>query len=173
VDGFLTKFLAGQIFNDPLVSKLFMLFIFFVGSAQVIKWIHSWWKTGKLKVVEAEQDKQQQEESAKVESEKGQWKKVMEDVLKETKIRNDRADKIHEMVEHILAKTIWLANVHDKVDDEGRYVWYGRKSLEITIDKLSLAIESQTRVMDRMWGEIKDTRHDLNRLEDRLPSKRD
>ena len=54
MDGFLTRFLAGEIFSDPLVSKLFLLVIFFLGASQAVRIIHGFWKTGKLKIQEKE-----------------------------------------------------------------------------------------------------------------------
>ena len=161
MEGMLTKFLAGELFSDPLVGKLFLLFIFVVGSAQVVRWIHEWWKTGKLKTRAQVQEKQ-------VSEEKGQWKKVVEELVKETKARNERADRIYEKVGKILEGVSWLVNVHDKVDEEGRYVWYGRKSLEIAIGKLARSVDKQTEVMDKMWGEIKDTGHKVQRLDDKI-----
>ena len=161
MEGMLTKFLAGELFKDPLVGKLFLLFIFVVGSAQVVRWIHEWWKTGKLKTKAQVQEKQ-------VSEEKGQWKKVVEELVKETKARNERADRIYEKIGKILDSVLWLVNVHDKVDEEGRYVWYARKSLEIAIEKLARSVDKQTAVMDRMWGEIKDTGHKVERLDDKI-----
>ena len=154
MDGFLTRFLAGEIFNDPLVGKLLLLIIFFLGASQVVKIIHAYWKTGRLKLQEQ-----------KVEEEKGQWKKIMEEVLAELKIRNARADKIYDKVQ-------WLYEAHHKFDEDGVPIWYVRKSLETAIEKLAENIGQQTQIMSKMWEEIKDTRREVERVEDKVSTRR-
>lgn len=158
MDGFLTRFLAGEIFSDPLVSKLFLLVIFFLGAAQAVRIIHSFWKNGKLKT----QEKQ-------VKEEKGQWKQVMEDVLAELKIRNARADKIYDMVQ-------WLHEVHNKFDDDGVPLWYVRKSdaraMEKAIESLAGSATKQVEILEKISEhQYKQDRH-LEKIGDRLPRKK-
>lgn len=45
---------------------------------------------------------------------------------------------------------------HNVVDSEGVRIWYTRKSLEKTMEKLATAIEAQTEMLRRMHGGIKD-----------------
>ncbi len=43
----------------------------------------------------------------------------------------------------------------------GAKIWYIQKSLEDSVSKLAGAIESQTKVMQRMYEEMKDTRREI------------
>lgn len=47
------------------------------------------------------------------------------------------------------ANVTWLKDVHDKQDEDGVMVWYTRKSLERSIDKLSDNIKSNTDALNK------------------------
>jgi len=150
MDGFLTRFLAGEIFSDPLVSKLFLLIIFFLGASQAVRIIHGLWKNGQVKTQEKH-----------VKEEKGQWKAVIDQLVLELKGRNERAERIFDKIQ-------WLYEVHHKFDDDGVPIWYVRKSLEKVIVKLSESIEKQTQIMGQISEELRDQKHSLERVEDKI-----
>ena len=154
MEGNLNRFLAGEFLNNPLVMQLFMLAIFALGAMQIVKIIHTWWNKGKLKT----QEKQ-------VNEDKGKWKAIMEQVLEELKIRNERADKIYDKVQ-------WLYEVHHKFDDDGVPIWYVRKSLEKVIVQLADSIKKQTEIMGQIFEELRDQKHSLERVEDKISNRR-
>ena len=47
------------------------------------------------------------------------------------------------------ANVTWLKDVHDKQDEDGVMVWYTRKSLERSIDRLSINIQNNTDALNK------------------------
>ena len=152
MDGIFTKFIGTELLSDPIVAKLLMIIIFFLGASQVVKLMHSFWITGKIKV----QEKQ-------VTEDKGKWKDIIEQLVNELKIRNERADKIYDMVR-------WLHDSHNKFDEGGVPLWYRPKGFEKAMEKLAENIDKQTIFLDRMINEIKDTRRDISSLKTEMES---
>ena len=89
---------------------------------------------------------------------KGKWLETMKSVLIEFKKRNERADKIYD-------KVAWLYEIHHKFDDDGVPIWYVRKSVDKAIEKLADNIETQTKIMSRIWEDMKDVKRDMERVE--------
>lgn len=143
----MTRFIGGEIFSDPLMQKLILLVIFFLGAREVIKIVHSLWTKGKIK----EQEKQ-------VKEDKGKWKGVVEELVAETKYRNDRAEKIYDKVN-------WLYDIHHKFDDDGVPIWYVKKSVDKAIESIAKSIETQTQILQKLFEEVKDVRRDMDRVE--------
>jgi len=154
MEGFLTRFIAGEMFNDPLIIKLLFIIIFFLGASQAVRIIHGFWKTGRLKV----QEKQ-------VEEEKGHWKSIISELVSELKQRNERAEKIYDKVQ-------WLYEVHHKFDDDGVPIWYVRKSLEKVIVQLAENISRQTEIMSKISEELRDQKHSLQTINDKVTVRR-
>ena len=162
------KWAAGEIFSDPLIQTLAFLFIMGIGVYHTF--IIIWKLINRAKGIK---------EKEVITEEKGHWKTTMEGVLKELKIRNERGDKIQDaisdikkMVIAIQEKVTWIKDVHNHVDDEGRYVWYHRKSLETSIEKLAESISvsakvqaeatnHQTVFFEKIHSEQKETRSDI------------
>ncbi|MBY0354403.1 MAG: hypothetical protein K2Q12_01585 [Rickettsiales bacterium] len=61
------------------------------------------------------------------------------------------AKEVHEMHE-------W----HAVTDEDGVKVWYIRRSLENTLDKLSLTLDAQTQLLKEMVLILKDTRNEMD-----------
>jgi len=160
MEGILTRFVAGEILQDPFIVKLLFYTILFLGAAQAVKIIHSLWVTGKIKTQEKV-----------VEEKRGQWAELVAQLVAELKLRNERADKIYDLVQKIYDKTQWLYEVHHKFDDDGVPLWYVRKSLEKVIVKLSDSIEKQTQIMGQISEGLRDQKHNFERIENKLSSR--
>jgi hypothetical protein len=63
----------------------------------------------------------------------------------------------------------WLKDLHEwhnREDSEGVKIWYVRPGLERAITSLSACIERQTVAIEKILGEIHDTRRDVDKISD-------
>ncbi len=84
--------------------------------------------------------------------------------LEKMKEKQD-GDKSRGFNQHDRAKLYELHKMHDRVDDDGVYVWHNRVSLEKSVVKLADAIEQLVRTQDvqlasfeRMCDELRHSR---------------
>lgn len=160
MEGILTRFLMGEILQDPFIVKAFFYTIFFLGAVQAIKLVHGLWTTGKIKA-----------KGKAVEEKKGEWKAVIEKVVSEMKKISDDYEKRDARADKIYDRVQWLFDAHHKFDEQGIPIWYSKKSLELVMVKLSESIEKQTDTMGKISDELKEHRFCLRRIDDKVSGK--
>ena len=89
---------------------------------------------------------------------------IIREVLNFLKQRRD--DKGGVDLQHLAQQVSELYQWHSVVDSEGVKVWYIRRCLEEVIRELSANIRAQTKVLQELVLEQRDTRRDLERLKD-------
>lgn len=104
-----------------------------------------------------------------MEADKGKWAGIIEQLVVEMRQRNERAEKIYDMVQ-------WLHDVHNKFDDDGVPLWYVRKSdaraMEKAIESLAVSATKQVEILEKISEhQYKQDGH-LERIGDRLPKKK-
>lgn len=73
-------------------------------------------------------------------------------------------ERIERMDDRIEDLHVW----HSQTDEDGVKIWYVRRSLEEAVDKLSLAITSQTTVMQALAAKLNSVQNEVKRLEDKI-----
>ena len=77
--------------------------------------------------------------------------------LKE-RVRNTNNTALEQMAKEVHEMHEW----HAVTDEDGVKVWYIRRSLENTLDKLSHTLDAQTQLLKEMVLILKDTRNEMD-----------
>lgn len=157
MEGVLSSWASGLIFEDPFIQKLIVVIIFGLGFSQAFKLFHGYVEQLKGK-----------KEKAFVDQEKGKWKRAVEN-LTESVDKMSRTMKIHDEKEIQANEEIhWLYEAHHQFDEDKVPVWYVRKSLETSIKQLAESIDKQTEFFNGIHQKQTETLRDIKSIREEL-----